>query len=132
MIAEAARRGASITRRLLAFSRRADLRAEAGDVAALLEDMREILSHTLGAGIEVRVQALAGLPPLLADKGQLETVLVNLAANARDAMGGAGVITLSGIVEDVPRRIRGPAHPAALKAGTYLRLSVAEDRKSVV
>src|SRR3712207_3520596 len=41
-------------------------------------------------------------------------------------MGGAGVITLSGIVEDVPRRIRGPAHPAALRAGTYLRLSVAD------
>ncbi len=126
MIAEAARRGASITRRLLAFSRRADLRAEAVDAAALLEDMREILSHTLGTGIEVRVQALAALPPLLADKGQLETVLVNLAANARDAMGGAGVITLSGIVEEVPRRSRGPAHPAALKAGAYLRLSVSD------
>jgi PAS domain S-box-containing protein len=126
MIAEAARRGASITRRLLAFSRRADLRAEAVDVAALLEDMREILSHTLGAGIEVRVQALAALPPLLADKGQLEAVLVNLAANARDAMGGAGVITLSAIVEDVPRRIHSPAHPAALRVGTYLRLSVSD------
>jgi PAS domain S-box-containing protein len=126
MIAEAARRGASVTRRLLAFSRRADLRAEAVDVPALLEDMREILSHTLGAGIEVRLQAPASLPPLLADKGQLETVLVNLAANARDAMGGAGAITLSVIVEDVPRRIRGPAHPATLKPGTYLRLSVAD------
>jgi PAS domain S-box-containing protein len=126
MIAEAARRGASVTRRLLAFSRRADLRAEAVDAPALLEDMREILSHTLGAGIEVRIQAPAALPPLLADKGQLETVLVNLAANARDAMGGAGVITLSGIVEEVPRGGRGPAHPAALKGGTYLRLSVAD------
>ncbi len=126
MIAEAARRGASVTRRLLAFSRRADLRAEAVDVATLFEDMREILSHTLGTGIEVRVQVPASLSPLLADKGQLETVLVNLAANARDAMHGAGVITLSGIFEDVPRGARGPAHPAALKAGTYLRLSVSD------
>jgi PAS domain S-box-containing protein len=126
MIAEAAQRGASITHRLLAFSRRADLRAEAVDVAALLEDMREILTHTLGAGIEVRLQAPPSLPPLMADKGQLETVLVNLAANARDAMGGAGVITLSGIVEEVPRRIRGPGLPSALKAGAYLRLSVAD------
>jgi CheY-like chemotaxis protein len=126
MIAEAARRGASVTRRLLAFSRRADLRAEAVDAPALLEDMREILSHTLGAGIEVRIQAPAALPPLLADKGQLETVLVNLAANARDAMGGAGVITLSGIVEEVPRGTRRPALPAALRAGAYLRLSVAD------
>lgn len=126
MIAEAARRGASVTRRLLAFSRRADLRAEAVDVATLFEDMREILSHTLGTGIEVRVQLPALLPPLLADKGQLETVLVNLAANARDALRGAGAITLSGIVEEVPRRSGGPALPATLKPGSYLRLSVAD------
>ncbi|MGG5823521.1 response regulator [Falsiroseomonas sp. HW251] len=126
MIAEAARRGASVTRRLLAFSRRADLRAEAVDVAVLFEDMREILSHTLGTGIEVRVQAPASLLPLLADKGQLETVIVNLAANARDAMRGAGVITLAGIVEDVPRGMRRPGHPAALKPGSYLRLSVSD------
>jgi len=126
MIAEAARRGASVTRRLLAFSRRADLRAEAVDVATLFEDMREILSHTLGAGIEVRVQLPSPLPPLLADKGQLETVLVNLAANARDAMRGAGAITLSGIVEEVPRRAGGQIRSATLKPGTYLRLSVSD------
>ena len=88
MVSEAAGRGAAITRRLLAFSRRGDLRAEAVDPAALLADLHEMFGHTLGAGVEVRVEAQAGLPPLLADKGQLETVLVNLATNARDAMSG--------------------------------------------
>ncbi|TPG46057.1 response regulator [Roseomonas nepalensis] len=126
MIAEAARRGASITRRLLAFSRRADLQAEPVDVAMLLEDMREILSHTLGAGIQVRVQTAPALPPLLADKGQLETVLVNLAANARDAMDGAGAITLSGILEQSKRGEGGAAYPATLKAGSYVKLSVSD------
>ncbi|MDP9103969.1 MAG: PAS domain S-box protein, partial [Pseudomonadota bacterium] len=76
MVAEAAGRGAAITRRLLSFSRRADLRAEPVDVAALLTAMQEVLVHTLGTGVKVEVDAAPGLPPLLADKGQLETVLV--------------------------------------------------------
>src|SRR5581483_7992918 len=88
MVFDAAGRGSAITRRLLAFSRRADLRAEAVEAASLLTDMREILTHTLGAGIGVRVDLENGLPPLLADKGQLETALINLASNARDAMHG--------------------------------------------
>jgi PAS domain S-box-containing protein len=99
MVAEAAGRGASITRRLLAFSRRGDLRTEAVDPVGLLGGLREVLVHTMGAGIEVRVEVPAGLPALLADRGQLETVLVNLATNARDAMEGKGTITLSAVLD---------------------------------
>jgi len=117
MIADAAGRGASITRRLLAFARRGDLRAELVDAASLLGDLRDILAHTLGAGIGVRVQVPAGLPPLLADKAQLETVLVNLAANARDAMHGAGALTLSAVAG---------AGPPGLAPGSYVRLSVSD------
>lgn len=61
------------------------------DPIARLADMREVLMHALGAGIGVRVEAPSSVPPMLADKGQLETVLVNLAANARDAMDGAAI-----------------------------------------
>ena len=98
---EAAGRGASITRRLLAFGRRGDLRAENVDVAALLDSLHEIFAHTLGAAIEVHVEPAAGVPPLLADKGQLETALVNLATNARDAMPGGGRLILSAETEIV-------------------------------
>ncbi|MDO9712214.1 PAS domain S-box protein [Paracraurococcus lichenis] len=119
---EATGRGAAVTRRLLAFSRRGDLRAEPLDAASLLGGMREILAHTLGAGIEVRVETQEGLLPLLADKGQLETVLVNLATNARDAMSGQGVLSLTATAETVSRE----GHPAGLSAGEYLRLSVAD------
>ena len=90
MVFDAASRGSAITRRLLAFSRRGDLRSEAISPAALLTDLREILTHTLGTGIGVRVDAAEKLPDLLADKGQLETVLINMATNARDAMAGNG------------------------------------------
>ncbi|WP_052389517.1 PAS domain-containing hybrid sensor histidine kinase/response regulator [Belnapia moabensis] len=126
MVAEAAERGTSVTRRLLAFSRRGELRAEPLDPAGLLASMQEILAHSLGAGVEIRVQAAVGLPPLLADKGQLETVLVNLATNARDAMeDGTGTLTLAASAETwAPGR--GPGYTTTLGAGAYVRLAVSD------
>lgn len=123
MIAQSAARGGGITRRLLAFSRRGDLHAEAVDAALLLGEMSEILTHTLGAGVSLSVEVAGKLPPLLADKGQLETVLVNLATNARDAMPGGGELRFSAAFETVP----GAALPAhGLRAGEYVRLCVAD------
>jgi signal transduction histidine kinase/ActR/RegA family two-component response regulator len=121
---EAAERGASITRRLLAFGRRGDLRAEALDAAELLSGLREIFTHTLGSAIDVQVRLGAGLAPLLADKGQLETVLVNLATNGRDAMPGGGRLTLSAEPESVSAA--GGAVPGGLPPGRYVRLAVAD------
>src|SRR4051794_9625383 len=88
------RRGAAITSRLLSFARRGNLSAEPIDAAALLTDLSEILAHTLGGAIACRTDIAAGLPSLLADRGQLETVLVNLATNARDAMPSGGTLTM--------------------------------------
>ena len=115
---EASERGASITRRLLAFGRRADLRAEAFDVPPLLAGLQEILSHTIGSGIEVLVQLGADCPPLLADRVQLETALLNLATNARDAMPSGGRLTLSAGASEVP--------PSGLAPGRYVRITVAD------
>jgi len=123
MIIESADRGAAITRRLLAFSRRGDLRAEPVDAVAMLVGMQEILSHTLGSGIAVRVETEPGLPPLLADKRQLETVLVNLAANARDAMQGIGTLTLGAATDVVSDS---EMVSLAVNTGRYVRMSVAD------
>ena len=121
---EATGRGASITGRLLAFGRRADLRAERLTVPTLLNGLAEMLAHTLGAGIEVQVSLASGLPPLLADKGQLETVLVNLATNARDAMPQGGRLVLAAAPAVV---CTGSAeHKAGLQPGRYVRLCVAD------
>ena len=92
---EASARGAGITRRLLAFGRRGDLSPQPIDVAAMLAELREMFVHTLGPAIEVELLIPSALPVLLADRGQLEIALVNLAANARDAMPGGGRLTLS-------------------------------------
>ena len=124
-IIEAAERGASVTRRLLAFSRRGELRAEPVESATVLLEIREILAATLGAGITVHLRTASDLPSLFVDKGQLETVLVNLATNARDAMQGAGTITLSAARAEITQA--GPARAAvSLRPGSYVCLSVAD------
>lgn len=121
-ILEAVARGAAVTGRLLAFARRAELRAEPIRPSDLLAGMREVLAPGLGARIRIRVEAPETLPPLLADRGQLETVLVNLAANARDAMPEGGTLVLAALAERV-----GPWAPAGLAAGRYIRLEVRDD-----
>ena len=119
---EATDRGASITRRLLAFGRRGDLRAEPIDPGVLLHDLREILAHTLGANIDVRVTLNSDLRPFLADKGQLETSLINLSTNARDAMPNGGKLILSAAVETVAAEVHG--HPDGIDPGRYIRLTI--------
>jgi len=119
----AAERGAAITRRLLAFARRGDLRAERIDPAGLLDGLRDVLAQTLGSPITVRVETGSQLPAVMADRGQLETVLVNLATNARDAMPGGGTLTLAAAAEEVPAA---PGHPAGLQPGEYVRLAVTD------
>jgi signal transduction histidine kinase len=119
-INEAADRGAAVTGRLLAFARHEELRAERIDAAVLLAELRDTLTHTIGAGIAVRIEAADDLPPLLADKHQLETVLVNLATNARDAMAGEGTLTLAAAPDQAAEA------SAHLAPGDYLRISVTD------
>jgi PAS domain S-box-containing protein len=125
IIGDASRRGISITRRLLSFARQADLLNQPIEAAGLLNCVREILAHTLGAGITVITDAPVGLPPLVADKGQLETVLINLATNARDAMQGTGTIRIEASLDVVSHEDR-PEHPIKLKQGTYICLTVSD------
>ena len=121
-VGEAAERGGAVTRRLLAFARRDNLQAESLPVQPLLEGLRDVLAHTLGASVHVRLTIEANMPPLLADRAQLETVMVNLVVNARDAMqplGGRLDIAAAGEVV--------PAEGAmGLRPGGYVRLSVGD------
>ena len=123
MVCGAAERGASVTARLLSFARKAELRAVPVPAAPLLAELQEILTSTLGSAIAIRIDATADAPALLADKAQLETVLVNLAVNARDAMPEGGVLTLSARPETVATAGQ---HPAGLPPGAYLRLAMSD------
>jgi signal transduction histidine kinase/ActR/RegA family two-component response regulator len=117
ILADATERGAAITRRLLAFARVDPPRAEPLDPHVLLTNLREILAHTMGGAIEVRLGALDAVPAVLADRAQLETVLVNLAANARDAMPHGGVIILSSVVRETGVREAGMREAGMREAG---------------
>ncbi len=123
MLKEAAERGASITRRLLAFARRGELHVTAVDPVALLASVQEILGPSLGSGIAIRAEVPPGLPAILADKGQLETALINLATNARDAMPWGGTLTVSAVEERVAEG-ETPSPPVKLAPGRYVRFSV--------
>jgi signal transduction histidine kinase len=117
LLLTAVERGGSISRRLLAFARRDILVNEPVDPEGVLKELCDLLGHTLGSGIAIRMEAEPGLPALLADKAQLETVLLNLATNARDAMPQGGDLTFTAVSETmapgkgVPDPKTAPLHP---------------------
>ena len=122
-VAEAVARGASITHRLLEFSRRSELRRDLLEPGAVLHGLREILATGLGTRIEIRLEVEPGLPPVLADRAQLQTALINLAGNARDAMPSGGLLTLSAVAAHVGASARPSASPD-LPRGDYVCLGV--------
>ncbi len=119
---DALERGASVTRRLLTFSRRGDRHTETLDVATLIQGLQGIPTFTFGIGIDMRISLPDDLPPIIADKGQLETVIVNLATNARDAMPHGGRLLISVRPETV--FANDPPHPTGLNVGQYIQTAI--------
>jgi PAS domain S-box-containing protein len=91
----ASRRGAELTSKLLAFSRRQVLQPNALDAGQLLHSLADMLRRTLDQRIHIEVDVAAHCPPVLADPGQLESALLNIAINARDAMREGGTLRFS-------------------------------------
>jgi signal transduction histidine kinase/CheY-like chemotaxis protein len=116
----AAERGASLTRQLLAFSRSQRLELKPFVVAELVASMRELLARTLGPDIELIFDLDAPHVPVLSDRTQLELAVLNLAINARDAMGARGRLTIATRLRQV-----GAGDPD-LAPGEYLELRVSD------
>jgi PAS domain S-box-containing protein len=122
MMREAADRGAKLTAQLLAFSRQQRLEPRSVEVNATVERLRELLQSSVGGAVrvETRLESAAGCA--LVDPTQFELVLLNLAINARDAMEGAGVLT----VETGRASLGPPQRPEHPPAGDYVQVSVAD------
>ncbi len=121
-IREAADRAASLTRQLLAFSRRQVLQPRSLDLNETVAGMERLLCRVISADVRLRTQLEPGLPCVFADAGQMEQVMLNLVLNSRDAMpsGGTIVVRTAHVSLPAPHQHRLGFVPA----GDYVTLSV--------
>jgi len=124
--ARASRRGAELTGKLLAFSRRQVLQPSPVDVHALLASLSDMLRRTLDQRIRIEVETVT-CPPCLADTGQLESALLNIAINARDAMPEGGTLRFRAAPrEDLPDELRGEFDSTDAPQHRYVELSISD------
>ena len=112
-------RGASLTKRLLAFSRRQELNPTSVDIGELVNGMEELLTRALGVGVKLCCQLPSTLPPVTMDANQLELALLSVALNARDAMPDGGILIIS--AEEISGQTDLPLSP-----GDYVRIRIVD------
>ena len=120
---QGAERGTTLTKRLLAFARRQELKLEAVEVQKLVPEMLDFLRQSVGPNVSIEVDILPDVQPVRIDANQLELAIMNLAVNARDAMPKGGLLTITcrndstSWQKDVTK---------ALPHGEYVRIDVAD------
>jgi PAS domain S-box-containing protein len=119
-----AERAAQLTRQLLAFARRQPLAPKVVNLSRLVSDMADLLRRTLGESIEVETVVAGGLWNTIADPAQVESALLNLALNARDAMPGGGRLTVEITNASLDESYVGAV--GELTAGQYVMLAVTD------
>ncbi|MBY5323441.1 hybrid sensor histidine kinase/response regulator [Rhizobium leguminosarum] len=118
---QGAQRGAALTQRMLAFSRRQELHMEPIDVSGLVRGMMDMLSRSLGPLTAIETSFPVRLPTILTDPNQLEMAILNLVVNARDAMPSGGRIALRASEESLP------SGKIPLPPGRYVRIAVIDE-----
>ncbi|MGO6681278.1 PAS domain S-box protein [Rhizobium leguminosarum] len=118
---QGAQRGAALTQRMLAFSRRQELHMEPIDVSGLVRGMMDMLSRSLGPLTVIETSFPVRLPTILTDPNQLEMAILNLVVNARDAMPSGGRIVLRASEESLP------SGKIPLPPGRYVRIAVIDE-----
>ncbi|CAN5209168.1 hypothetical protein BH23VER1_BH23VER1_10340 [soil metagenome] len=128
-IRRSAERAAALTRQMLAFSRKQVIRKTVVDLNEQLEGLEKMLARIIGEDIALRTELEPDLPPVNADQGQIEQVLLNLVVNARDAMPGGGAITISTSLVDHPPadvRLLAPGAPSD-RGQSYVCVTVGDE-----
>ena len=119
---QAAERGKTLTKRMLAFARRQDLKPETVDVLKLVEGMAEMMRSSIGPSIQITTDIRADVALIRVDRNQLELALLNLALNGRDAMPFGGHLAIAARCGDAGSGGR----PDGLPPGSYVCLSVTD------
>ncbi|UVC09504.1 response regulator [Rhizobium sp. TH2] len=117
---EGAKRGSSLVQRMMAFARRQELKNERIDIRRLVGGMAELLARSLGPMVTIETRFSDQLPEVETDANQLESALLNLVVNARDAMSGKGEIIVE--AEEMIVALR----DGSLEPGHYVRLAVTD------
>ncbi|MEO8804978.1 MAG: PAS domain S-box protein [Burkholderiaceae bacterium] len=123
----ASRRGAELTAKLLAFSRRQVLQPVHVDLDAMLHSLADMLRRTLGQRIRIEVDIAPACPPVLADPSHLESALLNIAINARDAMSEGGTlrfrVALCGVL---PREVRTELEDTSVAEDSFVSIAISD------
>ncbi len=123
-IQRAAERAAALTRQLLAFGRRQVLQPKVIEVNSVVAEMENLLRRLIGEDVELATISYPGQTSVLADRGQLEQVLVNLAVNARDTMPRGGRLTVEIANISLTGEVPGAGGP--IRPGHYVTLTVSD------
>ena len=121
---DAANLGAVLVSKLLAFAKRQPLAPERLEMASLIKEVRPLLARSLGAQIEIKIDLDDDLDQVMADPGQIETAVLNMAINARDAMPQGGTLTIQ--AHNVTVDANHTPDSADLAPGNYVALSVTD------
>jgi PAS domain S-box-containing protein len=127
LVLGAADRGAKLTEQLLAFSRKQALNKKPHDVNTLITNFGDLLVRTLGPSIKLDFQLAQGCPAVMADAPQLETAILNLAINSRDAMPDGGTLT----IETRVLPFGSPEIPPHVPRSEYVRLRISDTGKGM-
>jgi PAS domain S-box-containing protein len=122
-VLQAAEQAADLTHQLLAFARQEVIQPLVVNLNDVVTSVEQLLVRTLGEHVELITDLSSDLRPVLADPGQIEQVLVNLAVNARDAMPGGGKLTIQTANADIDKAV---AAQADLAPGRYVAVKVSD------
>lgn len=119
--------GRALTQRLLAFSRRQTLSPQDTDLNERIRSLSGLLERTLGSGVQVGLDLDPDLGPVIIDPDQLDTAILNLAVNARDAMAGRGTLTIqTGRAIETGRDVSGGLEIEDGRGESFARITVAD------
>lgn len=121
-IRKAATQAADLTRQILAFGRKQVLDMKLLDLNALITEMQNMLRHLASDRVQVQIEVDTPPAPVVGDRSQIERIIVNLAANARDAMPDGGTMTITVAAATLTDK----EAPSGLSAGEYVTLRVAD------